>query len=564
MGKRHRVPLEGMGDIRKLFCAGAALHAVPTVATAVADIVDTVGVAKANEYEQFLATETNIGSCGSEDAYDPWCSSNLGGDWDWDDNASWNGGGEWESAAALERDVKEESSGEESSESLWNSQSSDDRPLVIPAPCTPPELFSDAKVVGTADAPGGTPLHEITTRKSFLQYIMQMVEGADTTDSGKLENLLLGGDCDLPPLSEDTLKVHEKAVSAATENFEKLREQMIPSKIDEDMIGAHEKGRYNAAKQVIRGNKMPCKGSLCNYFYKNKGTPQEARRYDMMSGPEQEKFKIDWCQKLVTAAECKYNTSRKYSHIEVTTGKFWNLGQLIIEQGGWGDPQAIVGALRCATMCLAMGGGWKSIHPQTARRLYKLLSFEDSTRFEESWEEFKKFIAAEDESDAGDGDGVAADADAKKDTGVKRKGGSSEDGAVAAVVKKAKLTAEVVPTEAGAPQVDVDAAAAKAKAEADADKDAEKEKNDKANKQDGKDDDGNATGEKAAVQATRKKWAEADTHVDQYCRDLLPSHCVVMRHFVFSDFDVVRFAGSFVIVVRPTAPSMQMQPVCPT
>ena len=65
--------------------------------------------------------------------------------------------------------------------------------------------------------------------------------------------------------------------------------------------------------------------------------------------------RVDWCREEVDKMDKEFTVVRKYKSIALTTGKMRNLGQVIVDQGGWNDQAAIKGSLIACAQCLAMG-----------------------------------------------------------------------------------------------------------------------------------------------------------------------------------------------------------------
>ena len=69
-----------------------------------------------------------------------------------------------------------------------------------------------------------------------------------------------------------------------------------------------------------------------------------------------------------------------------------NLGQLIIDQGGWDDPKAIEGSIELVASNTSMGKSWVGKDAQTKRTPYFRVEQFYQEEFEESWSDFQTFI----------------------------------------------------------------------------------------------------------------------------------------------------------------------------
>eukprot|EP00972_Heterocapsa_arctica_P047796 7049746-Heterocapsa_arctica.AAC.1 len=56
--------------------------------------------------------------------------------------------------------------------------------------------------------------------------------------------------------------------------------------------------------------------------------------------------------------------------------------QLVVDDGGFADPEAVKGATRLMKQNFEMGGAWVKTHPQTHRTLFLKLKFEYREEFE--------------------------------------------------------------------------------------------------------------------------------------------------------------------------------------
>ena len=92
--------------------------------------------------------------------------------------------------------------------------------------------------------------------------------------------------------------------------------------------------------------------------------------YDNMSPPEQEAHKVEWAQLKKSEMDDEHKLTTSWRKIDKTIGTPMNMGQLIINEGGWDDAAAIAGALRIAIMCTLMGGHWIGTDPQSSRKCY--------------------------------------------------------------------------------------------------------------------------------------------------------------------------------------------------
>ena len=99
-----------------------------------------------------------------------------------------------------------------------------------------------------------------------------------------------------------------------------------------------------------------------------------------------------------------------------------NLGELVIAQGGWGDPAAVAGSIRMVAQNISMGRPWVGEDCQTSRQLYNKLTFGYTEEFTECWQDFKTILVEmeADESGGDIGGGKSASSAAAQDKPVGR------------------------------------------------------------------------------------------------------------------------------------------------
>ena len=117
-------------------------------------------------------------------------------------------------------------------------------------------------------------------------------------------------------------------------------------------------------------------------------------------------------------------------------GRYKSLGAMIVDGGGWNDPASVKAAMTVAKKCLAMGGNWWMVHPQSGRKLYLELDFTFAEHFTKSWSEFV---------DAVEGDNVNAQDDTAKMDETATGASSSSTSVAKALDKAAKGKGKCTP-----------------------------------------------------------------------------------------------------------------------
>ena len=81
---------------------------------------------------------------------------------------------------------------------------------------------------------------------------------------------------------------------------------------------------------------------------------------------------------------------QKWQKIDTTKGQFFNLSQLVIDEGGWEDKEAVDGSIRLVSKNMLMGSPFTFIHPQTERRMYLRMDFGWEETLTQAWSMFRE------------------------------------------------------------------------------------------------------------------------------------------------------------------------------
>ena len=223
---------------------------------------------------------------------------------------------------------------------------------------------------------------DVSALEKFTQWSVPLVAAIKRNDSRAVENAVLNGTS--VSLTAENLKAMEVELSKFGDHVSSAPPPSlnhVPKSVLKKMMTSEK-----AAKSTIDP------ASHLMQVMKKSWTEQELADFEHMSRPEQREHKRKWAERTLEATKSKYETSRKYMRIDTKLGKYRNAGQVIIDEGGWSDPEAIEGSLRLFAQCNSMGGKWIGKHPQTGRRLYLCLSFEFSEVFEECWADFESHV----------------------------------------------------------------------------------------------------------------------------------------------------------------------------
>jgi hypothetical protein len=121
---------------------------------------------------------------------------------------------------------------------------------------------------------------------------------------------------------------------------------------------------------------------------------EAGKAYAKMKRDEAAAYRLEWAGAKKTSLKTQFQYRKGFQRIDTTKGQYRNIGQVIVNQGGWQDPEAIRGSLELAKQCLTMGPPWIMQHPQTRRMLLLELDFSYSEEMVEKWEEYKCALKA--------------------------------------------------------------------------------------------------------------------------------------------------------------------------
>jgi hypothetical protein len=98
-------------------------------------------------------------------------------------------------------------------------------------------------------------------------------------------------------------------------------------------------------------------------------------------------FRMDWAKKLESEIMEKKTQTKRWSRIDTTAWNYRPFGKLVVDFGGWEDPEAIRGAITGSLQCLTMGDPFVKIHPQTKMVLFAIAEIGWAEVFEQSWDQ---------------------------------------------------------------------------------------------------------------------------------------------------------------------------------
>ena len=77
-----------------------------------------------------------------------------------------------------------------------------------------------------------------------------------------------------------------------------------------------------------------------------------------MNGTKAAAYSLDWAKRDVVEIKCEYVVTCEYKIVERQFARYYNLGQLVINQGGWDDRAVVMGSFTVVSRCIVMGQPW--------------------------------------------------------------------------------------------------------------------------------------------------------------------------------------------------------------
>jgi hypothetical protein len=146
-------------------------------------------------------------------------------------------------------------------------------------------------------------------------------------------------------------------------------------------------------EQALKAGKLDPKSGAGQKWYRTY-IKKNAPKADEYKAAEKSKTTTDLFKEFVEAEHEKCTTGKKwsksFSRIDSKKGTYKPFGKIVIDEGGWDDPEAVAGATRLAVKCLLMGGDWVKWDAMTER--LRLRHPEDSWQedLREHWELFRQ------------------------------------------------------------------------------------------------------------------------------------------------------------------------------
>ena len=190
------------------------------------------------------------------------------------------------------------------------------------------------------------------------------------------------------PLSQQNVADFEKMLMTRKINQIGMIAEM---KADQRFENARDQRRYDMFKNAIKDGEMGSRTSAGNAFRKYlQDDPRAGAEYAKKRQDERQQQRAEWVSAQYKEMRDSRTLRKSFSRIDIAKGTFLPLGRIIIDEGGWSDPEAVQAGYNLAVQCHAMGGDWWMINPQTNRINYLRMSYEWQETFAKSWSLLKE------------------------------------------------------------------------------------------------------------------------------------------------------------------------------
>lgn len=148
-------------------------------------------------------------------------------------------------------------------------------------------------------------------------------------------------------------------------------------------LNKKEEQLLRSLQEATRSGNFPAKGSLGNKFR----DAHSKAKLKSLTTSEGKTFRMDWAKKLESEIIEKKTHTKRWSRIDTTAWNYRPFGKMVLDFGGWDDPEAIRGAITGSLQCLTMGDPFVKIHPQTKMVLFAIAEIGWAEVFEQSWDQ---------------------------------------------------------------------------------------------------------------------------------------------------------------------------------
>ena len=283
---------------------------------------------------------------------------------------------------------------------------------------------SSIEIDRAAETGSGEP--DAKKSKNLLEYFGQNSAGTyeelaehDTGDVGALDTKLF------EKVVEAVLDVDQILKAVDTETAMDLVERSTGEKLTAETCG--EIGRKllnmtnnaveNREKETLKGvlskkeqavlanlqdaistGVFPTRGTLGNKFR----AEVDQSKVKNLSNKDAQTFRMQWAKDLQSSIVEKKTHAKKWTRVDSTKWTYRPFGKLVVDFGGWDDPDAVRGACTGALQCMTMGDPFVKIHPQTKMTLFAVAEIGWDEVFEQSWNQTMTYFAKPNEATVGE------------------------------------------------------------------------------------------------------------------------------------------------------------------
>ena len=185
-------------------------------------------------------------------------------------------------------------------------------------------------------------------------------------------------------------KMTEKTAGKIADKMHEITKDAIGNseqQIEKEPLTKREHRMMQSLKTAIATGVIPTKSHLGNKIRTENGTSMKK-----MTNADAAKFRMKWAVDQIEKMEQTKTIMTKWSKIDTSTWIYRPFGRLVVDFGGWEDPNAIKGATTGAMQCMTMGDPFIKIHPQTKMLLFAIVEVSWKEQFEQSWSETMNYF----------------------------------------------------------------------------------------------------------------------------------------------------------------------------
>ena len=223
----------------------------------------------------------------------------------------------------------------------------------------------------TADVP---PLDPGNVGPSKVPSISSIVEAIQLNKSLEFVGEVAGQQLTSGNFNEVGLAVHQAVQQTIDANKNAGGESKLNQK---------ERALLDGLSRALEAGDVPAKGSLGNKFR----SMVDISKWQGLGHAEAKAFRLDWAQDLKTTLEEKKEHSKSWKRIDSTHFTYRPFGRLVLDLGGWTDPDAVQGATHGVLQCIMMGDPFVKVHPQTKMLIFAIADISWTEQFEKCWSE---------------------------------------------------------------------------------------------------------------------------------------------------------------------------------